>query len=52
MKFKEIKGTIQAVGPIVWNSIKRGQLFNPVCELTEPNPDILCVLRSLHIITR
>ena len=42
MKFKEIKGTIQAVGPIVLNSIMRGQLFNPVCELTEPNPDILC----------
>jgi len=42
MKFKEIKGTIQAVGPIVWNSIKSGQLFNPACELTEPNPDILC----------
>ena len=52
MKFKEIKGTIQAVGPILWNAIKRGQLFNPVCELTEPNPDILCVLRSPHIITR
>jgi predicted acyl esterase len=43
MKFKEIIGTIQAVGPILWNAIKSGQLFNPACELTEPNPDILCV---------
>jgi len=42
MKFKEITGTIQAVGPILWNAIKSGQLFNPACELTEADPDILC----------
>jgi putative CocE/NonD family hydrolase len=26
----------------LWNAIKSGQLFRPQCELTEPNPDILC----------
>jgi putative CocE/NonD family hydrolase len=34
--------TIQAVAPILGNAIKSGQLFNPQCHLTEPNPDILC----------
>ncbi len=34
--------TFQAVGPILGNALKSGQLFNPQCELTEPDPDILC----------
>jgi len=37
-----IVGTLEAVGPIVWNAIKSGQLFSPRCELTQQNPDILC----------
>ena len=34
--------TLQAVGPLVGNALKSGQLFNPQAELTEPDPDILC----------
>ena len=34
--------TFQAVGPILGNALKSGQLFNPQCELTEPDPDVLC----------
>ncbi len=34
--------TFQAVGPILGNALKSGQLFNPQCELTESDPDILC----------
>jgi putative CocE/NonD family hydrolase len=33
---------LKSVGPILWRAIKSGQLFNPACELTEPDPDILC----------
>jgi len=32
----------QAVAPILGNALKSGQLFNPQCELTDPDPDILC----------
>jgi putative CocE/NonD family hydrolase len=42
MKLREIAQTLQAAGPIVWNALKSGQLFRPQCELTEPDPDILC----------
>ena len=34
--------TLQAVGPLVGNALKSGQLFNPQAELTEPGPDNLC----------
>lgn len=34
--------TFEALGPIVGNAVKSGQLLNPRCELTEPDPDILC----------
>ncbi len=34
--------TLQAVGPIVGNALKSGQLFRPQCELTEADPDVLC----------
>jgi len=34
--------TLQAVGPLVGNAFKSGQLFNPQAVLTEPDPDILC----------
>jgi putative CocE/NonD family hydrolase len=34
--------TFKAVGPILGNALKSGQLFNPQCELTEPDPDVLC----------
>jgi hypothetical protein len=38
----EIIRTFEAVGPLVGNAVKSGQLFNPQAELTEPDPDILC----------
>jgi hypothetical protein len=41
-KIINIIRTLQAVGPILGNALKSGQLFRPQCELTEPNPDILC----------
>ena len=34
--------TFGAVGPLVGNALKSGQLLNPQAELTEPDPDILC----------
>jgi len=34
--------TFEAVGPLVGNAVKSGQLFHPQAELTEPDPDILC----------
>jgi len=42
MKLNEITQTLQSVGPILWKAIKSGQFLNPQCELTEPDPDILC----------
>jgi len=41
-KITNISRTLQAVGPLVANAFKSGQLFNPQAELTEPDPDILC----------
>jgi hypothetical protein len=38
----EIIRTFEAVGPLVGNAVKSGQLFNPQAELTEPDLDILC----------
>lgn len=38
----EIVRPFKAVGPLVGNAVKSGQLFNPQAELTEPDPDILC----------
>ncbi len=34
--------TFEALGPIVGHALKSGQLFEPRCELTEPDPDIRC----------
>jgi putative CocE/NonD family hydrolase len=41
-KIIRLSRTLQAVGPLVGNAFKSGQLFNPQAELTEPDPDILC----------
>ncbi|MEO1298762.1 MAG: CocE/NonD family hydrolase, partial [Cyanobacteria bacterium J06636_16] len=38
----DLANTIKALAPIVFNAIKRRQLFNPRCELTKLDPDILC----------
>lgn len=35
----------EVLGPIVGNTLKSGQLFEPRCELTEPDPDVLCASR-------
>ena len=34
--------TFEALGPVVSNAVKSGQLFEPQCALTEPDSDILC----------
>jgi putative CocE/NonD family hydrolase len=39
---ENIVQTVKAVGPILLNALRSGQLFHPQCELTEPDPDILC----------
>jgi len=41
-KLANLVRTFEALGPIVGNAMKSGQLFKPRCELTEPNPDVLC----------
>ena len=41
-EFTNIIRTFEAVGPVLGNALKSGQFFNPQCELTEPDPDILC----------
>lgn len=39
---KKLINTFEAVAPLVGNALKSGQLLNPQCELTEPDPDVLC----------
>ena len=34
--------TFEALGPLVKNAVKSGQVVKPSCELTEPDPDIMC----------
>ena len=34
--------TFEALGPLVGNSAKSGQLLKPQCELTQLDPDVLC----------
>jgi putative CocE/NonD family hydrolase len=41
-ELENIIRTFEAVGPLLGNAMKSGQLFNPQCELTEPDPDVLC----------
>ena len=41
-KITNIIQTFEAVGPVLSNALKSCQLFNPQCELTEPDPDVLC----------
>ena len=39
---KNIINTVKAIVPLAVNALKSGQLLNPQCELTEPDPDVLC----------
>ena len=41
-ELENIIRTFEALGPLLGNATKSGQLFNPQCELTEPDPDVLC----------
>jgi hypothetical protein len=41
-KMMNIIQAFKAVAPILRNTLKSGQFFDPQCELAEPNPDILC----------
>ena len=41
-EIKKIVDTFKAVGPLVSNALKSGQLFHPQAELTEPDSDVLC----------
>jgi hypothetical protein len=57
-KITNIIRTFQAVGPILGNALKSGQLINPRAELTESDPDILCengqsvFVRSIFLLAR
>jgi predicted acyl esterase len=42
MGIGEFTQIFKAVGPILGNALKSGQLFRPQCILTEPDSDILC----------
>ena len=41
-KIRNLRNLLKAVVPIAGRAVRSGQLFNPQCELTEPDPDILC----------
>ena len=41
-KIENMVQTFEAVGPILGNALKSGQLFDPQAELTEADPDVLC----------
>jgi hypothetical protein len=41
-ELEKLVRTVEAVGPLVGNALKSGQLFNPQAELTDPDPDVLC----------
>ncbi len=48
-----ISRTLQAVGPLIGNALKSGQLFRPQAELTEPDPDALNVACTFsHMVER
>lgn len=38
----DVLRTIRAVWPLIRKAVMSGQLFRPPCELTQPDPDILC----------
>ena len=41
-ELEKLVRTFEAVGPLVGNAVKSGQLLNPQAELTEPDSDVLC----------
>jgi hypothetical protein len=47
---KKLINTFEAVAPLVGNALKSGQLLNPQCELTEPDPDVLCEYDSYLLV--
>ncbi|MEO1088852.1 MAG: CocE/NonD family hydrolase, partial [Acidobacteriota bacterium] len=42
MNIKNIVDLLHAAGPILKNAVASGQLLRPQCELTPPDPDVLC----------
>lgn len=41
-ELRVLKLTAKSVGPLVWQAVRSGQLFNPQCELVPADPDVLC----------
>jgi hypothetical protein len=39
---RELRLLSRSMGPLLKNALLSGRLFRPQCELTEPDPDILC----------
>ena len=42
MRLREVRDMGRAVWPVLKRAVVSGQILNPRCELTEPDPDILC----------
>ncbi|MEM7584762.1 MAG: CocE/NonD family hydrolase [Acidobacteriota bacterium] len=42
MNIKHAMELLKSAGPILKHAIASGQILNPQCELTQPDPDILC----------
>ena len=42
MRLREVRDMGRAVWPVLKRAVASGQILNPRCELTEPDPDILC----------
>ena len=42
MRLREVRDMGRAVWPVLKRAVVSGQILNPQCELTEPDPDILC----------
>ncbi|MDP1026844.1 CocE/NonD family hydrolase [Sphingomonas sp. KR1UV-12] len=39
---KEAAAVLRSAGPVLWRALRSGQIVQPQCVLTQPDPDILC----------
>ena len=39
---RDLRRLFRSAAPLVGNAIASGRIFKPQCELTEPDPDVLC----------
>ena len=41
-RLADLRLTVESVWPMLRRTLLTGQLWNPQCVLTEPDPDVLC----------